>query len=136
MNADRLARLTAEWSDLKQVYLFAHEQAEAYHYRLKARYGTDLAHVVYATRKERKRVEMLERREQRAYDRIFRWLDKHSLWDWHSGTGAHWICTKLTADKALSDEAPVLPAESAGYGSARVDRRAERRIRQTERQEA
>lgn len=129
----KLERLAAEWADIRQLYTF-HEGREAdYTIKLRMRYGTHVSAIVYASRKEQHRLEMLQNAEKRAYERCFRWLDKHSPWDWHSGTSAHWICSRLTAAMALSVEAPVVPGEAAGYGSPRVPHSPERR---RERQEA
>lgn len=121
--------LAADWADIQQVFRFAHDEREDYLYKLKARYGTGVASTVYATRAEQRRLDVLNGREERAYGRIFRWLDAHSPWDWHSGTSAHWICTELAAGEALSVEAPIIPARAAGYGSPRVEHRPERRRR-------
>lgn len=114
--------LAADWADIRQVFRFVHDRAADYQLKKRLKYGSDIwAAVARGTRKERQRQEVLERAEQRAYDRIFRWLDAHSPWDWHSGTSAHWICTELTAREALSTEAPIIPARAAGYGSPRVE---------------
>jgi hypothetical protein len=112
--------LHTEWSTLQANYRIADKILSDYRVHLRVRYGTDVTGRVYSSRREQHKLDVLERAQARIYARIFVWLDKHSPWDWHAGTSAHWICSSLTADQALSDTPPVLPAESAGYGSPRV----------------
>lgn len=82
----------------------------------------------YAPAKAQHRRDVLERAERRAWDRIFRWLERYSPWDWRAGVSAFWICTSLTAEQALATEtAPVIPAEAAAYGFPHATRQPERR---------
>lgn len=118
----------AEWTALQDKYKAAHDVVRALEIRLAVRYGSTVAALAYAAPKTRHRMEVLRRAEQRAYARIFRWLSRYSPWDWGSGTSAHWICSSLTADQAMSEAAPILPAESASYGAPQAPHSPERKV--------
>lgn len=116
-----------EWAALQTAYRAANEALSNHRLRLRVRFGSHAAALAYAGAHARHRYEVLERAERRAYARIYRWLDRHSPWDWHSGTSAHWTCTTLTVEQALADSAPTLPADSAAWGMPHRERTPEPR---------
>jgi hypothetical protein len=108
--------LESEWDALQEAYRTANHATWEYRESLRSKYRDE----AYCSRGERKRLDALKAREDKACDRIFTWLDRHSPWDWHGQVSAHWTCSKLAAAQALSVSHPILPEEAKGYGTRRI----------------
>jgi hypothetical protein len=119
----RSEKLRSEWFKLQTAYLVACDARENYASTLRAKYGD----AYWRSDVESKKLFLLDKAIERIYNRIFRWLDKNSPWDWSHGISANYICTNLTFYEATSETAPLMPVESVGYGSPQVPFRPARR---------
>ncbi len=108
--------------DLQTVYRFHHDARERYFIKLEAKYGRGNG-TTYASRGELATLDKLSKRENHAGDRVIAWLQANTKWDWYNGTSYHWLCTSLAEAQALSETAPLLPAEAASYGRPHVEYR-------------
>jgi hypothetical protein len=112
----------ASLPDLQTVYRFHYDARERYSIKLEAKYGRGSA-TTYASRGERSTLDKLRKREHHAGERVMAWLRANTKWDWYNGTSYHWLCTSLTEAQALSETAPLLPAEAASYGRPHAEYR-------------
>jgi hypothetical protein len=81
---------------------------------LEVKYGS--GNVAYASRGERKRLEQLDAREKRTFDRFFKFLETLSPRAWGIGFPCSWLVYSLTFDDACTRGAlSVVPPAAFGY---------------------
>lgn len=81
---------------------------------LECRYGQ--GNTSYATGTERRFLDSLKKKQDKAFDRLYEWLDKFSPRDWESGISSAWIRDHLTYEDAVTTgEMANVPRPSYGY---------------------
>jgi hypothetical protein len=104
-----LARLTSRYREARRVADALEVQAVS-HWRSLADFRA------YAKRGPVRKWETACDRVSKTASAIHAWLDANSPWDWASGVSSRWTCENVTEALALSETAPTLPADAAGYG--------------------
>ena len=98
--------------ELQERWCVAHEAMLTVLYSLDRRYGK----AAYAPLGKRAKLEAAYKREDKASDAIFAWLDARSPRDWRHGVPAYWVCTQLTeADALTAGQLSVVPPPAYGH---------------------
>lgn len=75
-------------------------KASALRQKIEDKYGRPF--YINAPWRKREMIDRATKREDKAADRIFAWLEKYSPRSWRTGVPAHWVCESLTYDDALT----------------------------------
>lgn len=90
----------------------ANDEARSYRISLDVRYS----HGIWAKRTEQKRVDQLDARAQRAFDKYFTYLSAISPRDWSVSVPCSWILYNLSfADAITKGQLSVVPDAAWGY---------------------
>jgi hypothetical protein len=101
-------------TDLQAKWRALHDKTRELTHGLERKYGSPW--YIYVPRSQRERIEAAQRREDKAREAIFAWLEQHSPRSWSSGVPCYWVCDSLTeADALTSGQLTVTPPP--GYGS-------------------